>query len=110
MEFRPRFGADHYISLCGCGGDGNAIEGPTGTVSGKLLYKSKPVGEGYSVVFTEDSERGFFASGTTDSEGKYVLKTPAADQMPVGTYKVSITPPAAETAAADPSNPEAYPK
>lgn len=85
------------FSSIGCGGDEAKFEGPTGTVTGQLTLNKKAVGEGFIIIFTEEGERGFMGTATTDSDGNYTIKTKAADEMPVGSYKVSITPPQPES-------------
>lgn len=54
-------------------------------VSGKITYKTQPVGEG--VVTFEDSASGLAASGKLAADGQYHL------QLAPGNYAVSVVPP-----------------
>lgn len=74
--------------LSGCGGSGG-YNGPTGTVKGKVTYLGKPVDEGTVVAFLSDE--GYAASGKVGADGSYTLQSGTGTEVPVGTYKVSVT-------------------
>jgi len=79
-------------------------------VKGKITYQGKPAPAGCVITFIH-SERNFPASAEIAADGSYTLLFNGKPEVPVGTYKVSVTPPAAaaaQAASADPSNPEAY--
>ena len=84
--------------VSGCGG------GPA-SVSGVVTLDGKPV-EGATVTFNPASGDGGGLGGSygkTDAEGRYTLRTVAADKpgAAVGKHKVTIS-----AAKADPANPE----
>jgi hypothetical protein len=81
------------IFIAGCGK--KKVEGPSGTVSGKILYKGNPVPEGCVVVFTPQMG-ALPATGKIGADGSYKLQFKGAPDIPVDNYKVSITPPAFE--------------
>lgn len=87
------------VALVGC--SSSLHDGPTGTVTGRLTVDGQPAGAGFMVSFMEMT-RGFLAFGTTDAEGRFKIDSWNAGDMPIGTYKVMIAPPAA-TPARDPS-------
>ena len=78
-------------------------------VKGKVTYNGKPAPAGCLITFIH-SERNFPAAAEIAADGSYTLLFNGKPEVPVGTYKVTVTSPAAATAeaAADPSNPEAY--
>ena len=85
----------------GCGS--GEYSGPSGAVSGKVTLGGEAVPAGCTVSFVSD--QGFTATGTVESGGSYKLsrvgKTgEVTGEIPVGTYQVSVTPPA-ETSEAD---------
>jgi len=63
---------------------------PVGQVTGKVTYKSEPVGEG--VVHFSNSEVGFSADAKIGSDGFYTLTTHKGG-VPPAEYKVTISPP-----------------
>lgn len=69
--------------------------GPTGTVSGRLTLAGKPLGEGTQVVFMHP-EKGYAAFGSTDPEGNFAITSWNDGNLPIGTYKVMIQPPAGD--------------
>jgi hypothetical protein len=70
----------------GCSG-GGAKGDPNGReVTGKVVYQGNPV-EGAAVTFRGASVSAF---GQTDAEGKYKLRVSSGEQVPLGTYQVSI--------------------
>ena len=73
--------------LSGCGGG----EGPTGTVSGKVTLDGEPVTSG-EIGFI--SAEGFSAIAEIGSGGSFTI----AENMPVGKYTVTVSPPAIEEA------------
>jgi len=72
------------LVLVGCKGK------QTGTVSGKVTFKGKPLTSG-EVQFI-NPEKGAGSSGQLDSSGNYTL----AGQLEAGKYKVYIQPPTPE--------------
>ena len=96
--------------LIGCTGSTSKPLGKPVPVKGKVTYNGKPAPAGCIITFIH-SERNFPASAQIAADGTYTLLFNGKPEVPVGTYKVSVTPPAAaaaETASAGPSNPEAY--
>ena len=80
------------LLLAGCG-DGSALpSGPKGTVQGKVTYNDSPVPAGSTVMFMHD-ETSLGATGTTAADGSYSLKMLDGDQLPTGSYKISVSPP-----------------
>lgn len=77
------------LALAGCGGHDY---GPTGTITGRLTYKDKPLREGTTVSFMQP-EAGFIAFGPTDADGNFKVTSWNEGAMPVGTYKVMVQPP-----------------
>jgi hypothetical protein len=72
------------LLLAGCN------EGPVvGEVSGKVTYRGQPVSEG-RVSFTH-VEAGYGADALLESDGTFVVET-AEGGLPVGEYRVAITP------------------
>ena len=94
--------------LIGCTGSSKPLGKPV-PVKGKVTYNGKPAPAGCIITFIH-SERNFPASAEIAADGSYTLLFNGKPEVPVGTYKVTVTSPAAATAeaAADPSNPEAY--
>lgn len=79
--------------IAGCGGaSGPKLpEGPRGSATAKVTYDGKFITVGTLVL---DSGQGFIASGTANADGVFTLKGPQGDQIPAGSYKVGISPPA----------------
>ena len=78
------------IALHGCGGGHDY--GPTGKITGKLTLEGKPLSAKTGVQFMEPL-KGFLAFGETDAEGNFEIASWNGGQMPLGKYKVYITPP-----------------
>ena len=72
------------VALAGCGGEGN----PVGTVSGTVTFQGQPVTEAQVSFRSSETGRGNIA--TLDSAGEFSLP----EALAVGSYTVSITPPA----------------
>lgn len=88
------------LLLSGCGGGGRS--GPSGTVSGTIKHKGETLTDKVTVTFL--SAEGVAATGQTDSTGYYSLTYEKSPQIPVGSYKVAVTPfVAAFTAPQDPA-------
>ncbi len=68
----------------GCGDQGENDLGPTGTVSGKVLFNDTPLSGG-TVVFKVGNKRPVFAS--IGKDGSYEIISP------VGTAKIAVQPP-----------------
>ncbi len=80
------------LSLAGC--LQGSSSGPTGTVEGHLTSKGKTLSEDTKVVFINSSS-GFAAFGATTEEGAFkILDSDDNANLPVGTYRVMIQPPA----------------
>lgn len=62
---------------------------PTGTVSGKVTHKGKPVPAGCLVTFVSD--RGVAALGTVDASGRYKLMFAGKPDVPALEYNISVT-------------------
>jgi len=81
--------------LAGC--RGGTDFGPMGSVSGKLTMDGKPMAEGTQLLFMQ-MEAGYAAFGQTDAEGNYSIvwarDGDRKSEIPAGTYKVLIQPPA----------------
>ena len=80
------------LGTLGCGEDTSRIEGPTGAVQGKLEYQGEPVPEGTRITFF-NAGSGVAASGVADATGHYSLKAEEGDQIPVGSYVVTVAAP-----------------
>ena len=80
----------------GCSGTAGP---PVAPVSGKVSFEGKPVAKG-TVNFISDA--GFGASAPLNSDGTFTLKSEHGNAVPLGNYKLSITPP---PPAIDPSLP-----
>jgi hypothetical protein len=74
------------LVIAGCGGG----KKPSGSVSGTVSYKGKPVTDGF--INFLDSSRGTAAQGKVDSKGAFTLE----GDIEVGTYKVYLQPPLPE--------------
>ena len=62
----------------------------TAVVKGKVTYQSKPVSDATIVFFPKS---GPVATGKTDAEGNYTLKTNSADGASIGDHQVTVSPP-----------------
>ena len=72
--------------LGGCGRGG--LDGPTGTVSGKITLKGAPLGDASVMFFGENN--GDTATGVLQSDGTYSLKYGTGFSVPAGDYRVAI--------------------
>jgi len=95
------------LPLTGCQGESSSFKGPKGTVTGKVTYNGNPVPMGCTVVFMHQ-EKAVPATGSISADGGYTLQMAGRQEVLAGTYKVSVSPPAKDAVAADPSNPDAY--
>lgn len=93
------------LLIAGCGG---GSDGPARfPVKGKVTFSGEPVQEGM-VTFGNEN---FSSSGNITTTGEYKL----ADDLPVGTYKVQISPPDIQTPPSfsvtgeEPPKPKEYP-
>ena len=94
------------LALVGCDSSGSA--GRTGAVKGKVTCNAQALPAGCTIVFVHE-EKAIPASTAIAADGSYTLLMNGKPEIPVGTYKISVSPPAKDAAAAaDPSNPEAY--
>lgn len=82
------------LSVTGCM-QGSAT-GPTGTVDGNLTSKGKALSADTKVVFLNSSS-GLAAFGSTTENGAFtILDSDQNAELPVGTYRVMIQPPASQ--------------
>lgn len=81
------------VALVVSGCSGGYDYGPTGTVSGKLLYKGQPLRPGTAVVL-KNLTTGYACMGQTGPAGEYTLDSWNDGNLPVGKYEVMIQPPA----------------
>jgi hypothetical protein len=79
--------------------------GPTGKAGGKISLKGGNLPEGTVVTFL--SKEGYIASGNSGSDGSFKLTFEGGDSIPVGTYKVQLSPAAGAggDVPSDPSKP-----
>ncbi|MFG0333036.1 MAG: hypothetical protein ACF8TS_06700 [Maioricimonas sp. JB049] len=81
--------------LAGC--RGGTDFGPMGSVTGKLTMDGEPMAAGTQLLFMQ-MEAGYAAFGETDAEGNYSIvwarEGERKAEIPTGTYKVLIQPPA----------------
>src|SRR5690242_718182 len=80
--------------LCGCSG-GEGRPGPEdgkarGTVTGKVTNGSKPVSP--ATILFDNSSQGISRSVEIKADGTFEVRTYKEAGLPVGTYKVAITP------------------
>ncbi len=75
------------VLLAGCSQDG--LIGPTGTVSGTVTLKGKPLGEATITFFGQNN--GDTAMGVTQGDGTYTLMYGIGFSVPAGDYRVSVT-------------------
>lgn len=97
------------IAIFPCCGCSNSVDlGPSGTVSGKLTYKGKPLAEGTQIIFMHRTS-GFAGVDAVDSEGHFELSfyrktTGPTPQIPVGEYVVTVQPPDPNAEMSDPTD------
>jgi hypothetical protein len=75
---------------------------PIAEVSGKVSFEGQPVTEG---VINFASESGFGIQSQLGADGRYRLHSHHGKGIPLGTYKVSISPPPFDPVPADLSQP-----
>ena len=75
------------VSVAGCG----SSSGPSGKVTGKITNQGQPLAVGSVVTFMSDT--GAVGSGVVEEGGAYRIRTTEGDELPVGEYKVSLSPP-----------------
>lgn len=89
------------LTAWGCGTSHDY--GPSGTVNGRLTHQGNSLSPETKVVFIH-AHNGVAAFGATDSDGKFKIRTPQGDHVPIGPYRVMIQPPESELGAeAEPS-------
>jgi len=71
------------VAFCGCGKAGYV------TVHGVVLLDGEPVPEA-SVAFVPEDPHGENATGYTDEEGRFVMKSTSVEGVKPGKYKVRI--------------------
>jgi hypothetical protein len=97
------------LVVAGCTGSDSISLGKLVPVKGKVTCNGQPAPAGCVITF-QHTERNFPASAETAADGSYTLLFNGKPEVPLGTYKVSIRPPAGEAEFANPSDPEAYKK
>ncbi len=73
--------------FAGCG-EGKEY-GPTGTVSGTVLFEGKPLAPNHAVVFM-NLRSGYACKGDTDAAGNYQLDSWNNGELPIGKYSVTV--------------------
>ncbi len=82
------------VLTVGCGKESaTKVAGPKGTVSGSVTLDGKPISGGAHVNFTHQ-KLALVASSPVAADGTYSLELLDTMQLPVGVYKVVVTPPA----------------
>jgi hypothetical protein len=74
------------LSAAGCDSQGP----PRGSVKGRVTYEGRPLA-GVTVVY-ESAELGVSQTAATDDDGRYAFSAYNAAGLPVGSYKVAVTP------------------
>lgn len=75
------------LAMIGCGEKGP----PMGPVRGKVTLDNQPLSEG--VVVFESIPGGFGSSAVLQPDGSYSIRCQYGNGLPVGRYRVAITPP-----------------
>jgi hypothetical protein len=76
------------LALAGCGGEGDRTE----VVSGRVLYRGKPLAGG-TIVFEPDPERGGdgpVAGGEIGPDGRYALRPENGSGVSPGWHRVTF--------------------
>ena len=76
------------LTIPGCG---LVPSEPTGKVEGVLKHNGETAVAGTTVMFLMSS-KGLGAVGEVEEDGKFVVKMAGTDQIPAGTYSVSVRP------------------
>ena len=74
------------LPLLGCGKE----VGPWGQVVGTISQDGKPVEP--ALVLFSNREAGVEMTAETDAQGRFKVRTDKIDGLPVGTYRVAVTP------------------
>ena len=74
-------------ALFGCGADDEV----RGRISGKVTFQGQPVSEG--LVLFSSNERGINMNATLKPDGSYEIIMAKGAGLPLGTYKVCVSPP-----------------
>ena len=83
---RTILAAMFFASLLGCGKDA----GNWGSVAGTITQNGKPV-ESAMVLFS-NRDAGVEITAPTDAKGRFTIRTDRVAGLPLGTYKVAVTP------------------
>lgn len=73
-------------SVGGCGGSAQ----PRGTAAGTVTIDGEPLGGG-TIVF-ENVSSGLAVTGGIAQDGSYTMRTHQGDGLPVGSYRIAVTP------------------
>lgn len=74
------------IAFVGCG----KAQGPWGKVTGVVLNNGQPVEP--AIVLFSNRDLGVEITAETDGAGRFTMRTDRIDGLPVGTYRVAISP------------------
>ena len=94
------------LSLVACNG-GEQL----GRVTGRVTFQEEPISQGL-IIFSNE-ELGVFISAEIDRDGTYDVEMAKGYGLPLGTYRVSITPPLVEHPPGPidmPPDPNAFPE
>ena len=95
------------LIIAGCGGAETGFDGPTGTVTGKVTFKGKPLPEGSTVMFKHE-ETGQIASGTlSTADGSFRLRWRGSYDVLAGAYKIAVSTGASRDVITVPDDPNA---
>jgi hypothetical protein len=75
----------------GCNRNNDEVQGPTGTLKGKVLLAGAPAPAGVAVAL-QHAPTGRLYMSLTDASGAYFIDKPTT-KLPTGRYDVSIAPP-----------------
>lgn len=97
------------VSLClfGCS-QGKEGQGPRGKVAGKVTHAGDLVGP--ATIFFENVEAGVALAVDIGHDGSYEVRTYKETGLPVGTYKVAVTPGTAKAPTDQPLAGDAAPQ
>lgn len=104
MRSSLQWGLLSLILLSSCGGSSGDYSGPVGQVQGVVNLGDGPLTENATVNFLALKE-GFAMSAALKDDGVFKLKFNGSNDVPVGTYRVSVSPTLPEnTANLDPKS------
>lgn len=99
----PMFLVVGLVGAAGCGGGADGFSGQRGTVSGSVTLDGKPLQQGCSVLFMSASGT-YVGTGVVNDAGSYTIAYRVPAGLPIGEYRIQISPPAeAASAPVDPA-------